>query len=125
MTRVGTVLVVDDDLDIRDTLAMILEASGYRVLTAGEGAEALRRLHDDGPVDLVLLDMMMPGMNGREFREFQRADPSLESVPVIVLTGDSHAREKAEELNAAGFLQKPVELTDLLGAIERNMPRDG
>lgn len=118
-----TILVVDDDQDIRETFCLVLQAVGYDVVTASDGAEALSRLRSTRSVGLVLLDMMMPGMNGWSFREAQRADHAIDGIPVIVVTGDGHAAEKAEALDAAGYLHKPVELSELLPTVARHLGR--
>src|SRR5262249_27660442 len=83
----GCVLVVDDDADVRGMLAQVLELEGYDVVTAADGREALRRLEERRPF-LVLLDLMMPGMNGWQFRAEQLKQPGIADVPVVVLSGD-------------------------------------
>ncbi len=106
-----TLMVVDDDADIRDMLAEVLEAEGYRVICAADGEEALRVLRQGPPYpSLILLDLMMPGMDGWEFRALQAKDPALAGIPVIVLTADG----KPAPIDAAGHLTKPVPLQALL-----------
>ncbi len=111
----GCVLVVDDERDIRDAIAELLTDEGYEVEGARDGAEALEKARDCHPV-VVLLDLMMPGMNGWEFRARQRGDPELSRIPVIVVS----ALGKVPGVDAAGYLQKPFELDDLLSAVRRH-----
>ncbi len=118
-----TVLIVDDDTDIRDTICMVLEHKGYRALGAANGAEALELLGAGDPVDLILLDMMMPVMDGWGFRNSQPEGPAFVTIPVVVLTGDGRASSKAEAIGAAGYLRKPLDLDDLLATVARHCTR--
>lgn len=113
-----SILVVDDDLDILETTRFILESAGYRVLTAENGTEALLRLHDEAAPCVILLDLMMPVMNGWEFRAEQARDPGLAAIPVIVVTGAGRAAPKAASLGAACLLEKPVDLATLLSKVQ-------
>lgn len=103
----GTVLLVDDDHDVREAIADVLEAEGYRVLRAVNGREALRLLRGDEQPEVVLFDLMMPVMDGWQFRLEQRRDPALAAIPVVALSADSSAR--AQAVDADAFLEKPVE----------------
>src|SRR5690349_16993945 len=89
------VLVVDDDADIRETVSLILEDEGYEVQSAQDGAAALGVLRAGPLPDVILLDLMMPVMNGWQFREQQTRDPRLAAIPVVVLSADSSLRDKA------------------------------
>lgn len=114
------VLVVEDNLDIRGTVELVLQAEGFRVLVASNGADALALLRATAKLPhVILLDLMMPVMDGYAFREAQRADPRLSGIPIVVLTADGHAERKAADLGAAGFLQKPVDLDDLIAEVGR------
>jgi CheY-like chemotaxis protein len=113
------VLIVDDDLDIRLVLRMILEGVGYQVLEASEGGEALAVLREHRPC-VILLDLMMPGVDGFQFRALQKQDPGLASIPVVVISGGGGVAEKARELDAAGHLAKPPELKELVAAVGRH-----
>jgi two-component system response regulator MprA len=115
-----TVLIVDDDMDIRDTIRMVLEHKGYRAMAASNGEEALRVLGAGDPVDLILLDMMMPIMDGWGFRNSQPDGPAFVTIPVVVLTGDGRASSKAAAIGAAGYLKKPLDLDDLLETVARH-----
>jgi two-component system chemotaxis response regulator CheY len=116
------ILVADDDVDIRDATRLVLEHNGYLVVAASNGEEALRLLQD-GPVDLILLDMMMPVMDGWGFRNSQPEGPAFVNIPVVVLTGDGRASAKAEAIGAAGYLRKPVDLDVLLTVVARHCAR--
>jgi CheY-like chemotaxis protein len=109
-------MVVDDDTDICTTMQIILEAYGYRVITASDGAEALHKLETDEAPCLILLDLMMPGMNGQQFRETQLRNPALAEIPVVVLSGDYKLDERAAEMGVEG-LGKPIELPQLLAKV--------
>jgi CheY-like chemotaxis protein len=116
------VLLVDDDDATVEALRLLLEGAGHRVSTAENGRVALERLREAEPCCVILLDIMMPVMNGYEFREQQLKDPNLASIPVIVVTADGRAREKARELGSEVFLQKPLSPPDLLKAVGRFCP---
>jgi CheY-like chemotaxis protein len=108
------VLLVEDDDDIRTDLAEILRIKGYAVQTAANGAEALDRLRDQHLPCLILLDLMMPVMDGWQFREVQLQDETLAQVPVVVLTG---VAEDTAALQAKKVMRKPVRLDDLMTTI--------
>jgi CheY-like chemotaxis protein len=112
------VCVVDDDADIREILAEVLSLEGYDVVAAGDGQSALKMLHDRAPAcRLILLDLMMPQMNGWEFRRKQLLDPAIASIPVVLLTGAGTAAKSIDELQVAATIEKPVELDDLLAKV--------
>ena len=113
------ILVVEDDDDIRDTLREVLIAEGYEVDIAKDGLDAYRKLQAGEHATLVLLDMMMPRMDGEAFLTALKGHPELADVRVIVLSGNALARDRAEELSAAACLVKPFELDDLLGVVHR------
>ncbi len=104
----GTILVVDDDPNNRDVLARTLEKKGYTVSQAANGAEALRILHEQ-PVELVLLDILMPEVNGWETLQRLKADEALKNIPVIMISGlgETDAVVRCLELGAEDFVQKP------------------
>lgn len=109
------ILVVDDDPCIRSLVAEALDWEGFQVATASNGAEALR-LAEAKPPALVLLDMQMPVLDGTGFVRALR-ERGLET-PVLVLTAGGNARRYASELNVAGFIPKPFDLTQLLDTVE-------
>jgi len=113
------ILIVEDDLDLARLVAEILEAAGYRTAIAANGHEALDHLQTNGRPDLILLDMMMPVMDGWKFREEQRRLPALASIPVVTVTADGDARGKAASIQAAGYVAKPIMIDTLLDEVER------
>jgi CheY-like chemotaxis protein len=113
------VMVVEDDQDIRDSLRDVLTDAGFEVLEAGSGEEAMAALREGAAPGVILLDLMMPGMDGSRFRAEQLKDPVLAPYPVVVLTADARADEKARVLQADGYLPKPVDLEDLLKMVGR------
>jgi CheY-like chemotaxis protein len=115
----GEVLVVEDDLAIRETLSELLEDEGYQVQSAENGREALDRLRGGHPPRLILLDLMMPVMNGWEFRQAQRRDPTLSNIPVVVLSADDPLADKVSGMAVAGYLAKPFEFEALLATIRQ------
>lgn len=118
------VCVIDDDEDIRDALRFVLESEGYGVVEAKDGDEAISRVRDACPrCSVILLDLMMPRASGWDFRRRQLADPAIADVPVIVLSGAHRLAESAEELRASGYLQKPIDVNQLVQMIERHADR--
>ena len=116
------VLLVDDDIPTTEALRLLLEGAGHRVDTAENGRQALERLREPDGYCVILLDLMMPIMNGYEFREEQLKDPRLAAIPIIVVTADGRARDKARELGSDVFFQKPLSPPLLLEAIRRFCP---
>src|SRR5690606_14181940 len=108
------ILVVDDDDDIRETLRDVLEDEGYRVQEASNGQEALAHLRGEGRVCLVFLDLMMPVMDGWEFRQAQLADPALKDIPVVVITASGRANGA---LGKVEVLPKPLRVERILEAV--------
>jgi CheY-like chemotaxis protein len=119
--RVGRkrVLVVDDDEDIREIITLIVEEEGLEPSAAVDGEDALAQLGSGRKPALVLLDMMMPRLNGADVLSRMRADPALTGIPVVLLSGDLGVRHVAAALGADGSLGKPVELDELLGVIRK------
>jgi CheY-like chemotaxis protein len=114
------VLVVEDDADVRESLEILLGAHGYDVECAGDGLEALAWLRSQvrRPC-LILLDLMMPRMNGVELRRQLAADPALAAIPIVVITGaGSYAQARTPDL-AAHILPKPFDLRTLLSTVQR------
>ena len=113
------ILIVEDDHDVAQSVAEVLESSGYGTGIAANGREALDYLKTNTHPDLILLDMMMPVMDGWQFREEQRKSPAFDSIPVVIVTADGNARGKAEAIQAAGLVSKPVTIDGLLNEVER------
>lgn len=115
----GTILIVDDDFDFRETLLDILKGEGFQVATAGDGLDALAYLRSHPAPCLILLDWMMPRCDGVEFREAQKADPALASIPVVLLTAHTRPGETMTAVQANALLEKPVTVKGLLEVVRR------
>lgn len=115
------VLIVDDDADIREMMELILRGEGHQVVTAADGGEALSLLAKGLLPNVVVLDLMMPGMNGWDFRSRMLSDPRMAAIPTVVVTGDQTASRRSPELKAT-ILSKPFSVDDLLGAIAGTEP---
>jgi len=115
---VARVLIVEDDIDFREHLAVLIRARGHEVELAADGEEGLLRLHVGEPPSLILLDLMMPEMDGWTFRARMLEDPKLATIPIAVLSGVGSAGE-AEKLRIDHYLGKPVDLQELYRLIER------
>ena len=112
------VLVVEDDPDLRHLMSRLLALEGFEPLVAANGREALDLLRAVPLPRLILLDLMMPVMDGWQFRAEQRADPALAEIPVVLTTAVPHT-ERFNELHAAAILQKPWDLGELLDIVRR------
>jgi CheY-like chemotaxis protein len=117
----GRILLVEDDIALRDALAELLREEGYRVDCASNGSDALRHLAADAPPSVILLDLSMPVMNGWEFRNVQRHDPRYAGIPTIVLSATHGSDDDARfaDLAADAFLAKPFDADRLIDAIQR------
>ena len=115
------VLVVDDDPSIQGFLAEALADEGYAVRTAGDGRRALDVLDGWRP-DLILLDLMMPELDGWAFRDEQRRRPAVAAIPVIVLSATRDLEARAQALAPARVFSKPFDLNALLAAVEELLP---
>jgi len=115
------ILVVDDEPDIRDSIADLLRAEDFDVATAADGADALAYIRAPrNAVGLILLDLMMPEVDGWAFRREQLADQSIASIPVVIMSAVHDVRAAAASLAAADFLIKPIELAKLLNVVQRH-----
>ncbi len=113
----GHILVVDDDPDLNATICLVLQMSGFETRSASNGREALESVEKYRP-NLVVLDMLMPVMDGWEFARELRNRHGFE-VPVIVVTAAEHAKVRADQVKAEGFLSKPFIIDDLVGLAQR------
>ncbi len=114
------ILLVEDDQDIRETIIELLEAEGYGAAGVADGVAALEFLRAADPKPrCILLDLMMPRMNGAQFRKVQLRDPALADIPVVLLSADANLCESSAQLGAAGWLEKPLRLDALLEVAER------
>jgi CheY-like chemotaxis protein len=113
------VLIADDDRDVRDMLELCVASEGFDTATAGDGEQALARLHDGPKPSVILLDLRMPRMNGFEFLRALRRDPSLAGIPVVAITGDTAAVPGALAAGAAACLVKPFDADEIIGTVRR------
>jgi CheY-like chemotaxis protein len=111
----ATVFIVEDDLDTREMLARFLELEGFTVESAENGKLALERLDGGSRACVIVLDLMMPVMDGWQFRQAQVKNENLAKIPVIVVS--AAGRERIERIDADAYLSKPVDLEELLGCV--------
>ncbi len=116
------ILVVEDDADIREALALTLESGGYQVGTASHGKEALDRLRHEPRAELIVLDLMMPVMDGWQFRREQQRDPRLATIPVVIVSADGSVQQKATAIGAEGHIKKPIDPGVLLKTVAAQLP---
>jgi CheY-like chemotaxis protein len=110
-------LVVDDDPDMRDAISELLEGEGYRVVRVENGRAALEILRAGGRPSMILLDMMMPVMSGWQFRREQQRDPSIQRIPVVMITASEERR--GDLIPNQQVLTKPVRADELLKSVHR------
>jgi CheY-like chemotaxis protein len=114
-----TVLVVDDDQEVRELLRVALAGNGYRVGCAPNGREALHYLRSHADTCIILLDLLLPVMDGERFRESQLRDRSLAWIPLVVMSGALDADRRARQLGARSLVRKPLDLDDVREALRR------
>jgi DNA-binding response OmpR family regulator len=112
----GRILVVDDEPMVRDTLGQVLVDEGYVVDTAVDGEDALDRVQAARP-DAILLDLMMPGMNGRQFLQALRNEPAYAQVPVLIMTAVHGLEVNLATIGASEVVEKPFQVEDLLNKV--------
>ena len=112
-----TVLIIEDDVDTRDMLARFLELEGYTVHAAANGRQALEMLEKDASASVIVLDLMMPVMDGWEFRRRQIEDAHLRNIPTIVVS--AAGRERLSKISADAYLSKPVDMDELLEQVSQ------
>jgi DNA-binding response OmpR family regulator len=114
------VLIAEDEPNIVESLSFVLGRDGFEVEAVPDGESALERLRATHP-DLMILDVMLPRLNGFEVLKRVKSDPSLRSIPVIVLTakGQAHDRRMAEELGVDGFMTKPFSNREIVEQVRR------
>ncbi|MEA2641735.1 MAG: hypothetical protein QOF51_3129 [Chloroflexota bacterium] len=113
------VMVVDDDPQLRQSLQWALEDEGFAVETASDGVEAIAQAATQAP-DLVILDMTLPGGDGFQVAAALQAAPGM-APPIVMITADGHAAEKASRIGAFGYLRKPFDIADLLSMIHQGL----
>src|ERR1039457_3342578 len=109
------ILVVEDDRDIQTVVVQLLESEGFETICANNGREALQVLKDDTQnlPDLIILDLMMPIMDGFEFREEQKRDPRIANVPIVIMSADGNVEPKKHKIDAKAYIKKPLDIDDL------------
>lgn len=117
-----TVLIVDDEFDIVDVLGDLLSVEGYEVVTAANGREGLARLRER-PVNLVLLDCMMPIVDGPEMLRLMREDERLTHIPVVMMSA-AEMRHQLKALGCSAFLKKPFDVSSLLETVARCIDKE-
>ncbi len=100
---------------------MLLKSAGYVVVTATDGKMALDRLRDGITPSLILLDLMMPGMNGWQFLDELHREPSLNAIPVIIVSGGFYRDKEIASLGVAGYLRKPFDVSTLFAMVEQHV----
>jgi CheY-like chemotaxis protein len=110
------VLIIEDDSEMREMLEHLLRSEGYAVRTATDGGEALTRMRE-APVRLVLLDLLLPAMNGYEFRKAQLRDDRLAEIPVVLVSGAANLHIAAARMRIRDYLVKPLDLNKLLQTV--------
>ena len=118
MNSTKHILIIEDDKDILEVLKDLLESEGYQVSTAENGQEAMDLLEKIPSLPgLILVDLMMPIMDGFQFREKQKNHPRVKNIPVVVMSADGHIEQKRERIGVTVFLKKPLDLDFVLIAI--------
>src|SRR3954447_25296320 len=114
-----SVLIIEDDGELRELLRVALEGDGYDVATVANGRAALNHLRSTADTCIIVLDLLLPVMDGRAFRAAQLRDRSLRWIPVVVLSGGVESARDARELGARSFVRKPVDVDELRRALRR------
>jgi len=129
MSPEAKILVIDDDPDLVEALKIILETGSYRVISASDGEEGLRRVKEENP-DLIILDLLLPKEDGDVLCRELKADPRYANVPILVLTAVAEKmssklfpKHRMRSLPADDYVDKPVQPQDLLGRVERLLVR--
>ena len=117
-----TVLIIEDEKLIIVSTQMVLEAAGFRVESATNGEDGIAKARSKSP-DLILLDIMMPGIDGWETLTRLKRDPATASIPVVIFTAREHARghQKSSEMGAADYFRKPFEPDELIELVEKHV----
>ena len=117
------VLIAEDEPHIVESLSFVLSRSGFEVSSVLDGEAAMQRLRSDPP-DMMILDVMLPKLNGFEVLKRVKSDPTLRSIPVIILTakGQAQDRRMAEEIGVDGFMTKPFSNQDIVDEVRRLAP---
>jgi len=117
------ILVVEDDHDIREAISEFLADSGFTIRSAENGLTALETLRSGFRPDLILLDLMMPVMDGFAFREEQLADPQLSAIPVVVMSADGNISQSQLKVQAVDYLKKPLDIYHLVASLNKQLEK--
>jgi len=122
MSHFKTIMLADDELDIRTVCRILLESSEVHILEASNGTDALELARKSSP-DLIVLDWMMPGLDGLEVLQALRSEPETAHIPIIMLSSRDHPEDiqRALDLDVTAYLPKPFNPVDLLAAVERQL----
>jgi CheY-like chemotaxis protein len=112
-----TIIVVDDEPDIEFALTLMLGDAGYHVVAVSQGDDLIKLLRTERSPDLILLDMLLAGRDGREIVRGLKADPSTRSIPVLMISAHPRAAREAADAGADGFLAKPFDLDTLVATV--------
>ena len=115
----GRVLIIDDEADVRELFCDILRGAGFEAVSAESGAAGLEILRSDPRIRVVLLDLLMPEMDGWRFRHHQLSQPQYAAIPTVIVTGAPLGGAAHEQLQAADYLSKPVTRERLIGAVAK------
>jgi CheY-like chemotaxis protein len=125
-TSMAGILLIEDDRDIRESIAEVLQEEGYRVSLARTGVDALEQLGKSQRLPAaIVLDLMMPVMDGWEFWSLQQSHQDWASIPVVVISADTNAKDKASSLHPIACLRKPLDIEELLAILARLSGPDG
>jgi CheY-like chemotaxis protein len=113
----GLILLIEDDFVLRSSLSELLEEEGFRVECCADGRDGFRRLHESPKPDLILLDVMLPHLDGYEFRALQRRVPGFASIPVIVMSAYHLDRATLDELELPVSFRKPLDVEQLVSTM--------
>jgi CheY-like chemotaxis protein len=114
------ILIVEDDTALREALTQVLSDEGYDLLSARDGLEAVNCLKRGHRPDVILLDLSMPVVNGWEFRMFQKREPEVADIPVILITAGGYSRDEVAWLEPSALIHKPLNLPHLLEVVRRH-----
>ncbi len=113
------ILIIDDYQELREAVAELLSFEGYTVEQAGDGAEALQKLRSGFRSALILMDIVMPGMNGVEFRRQQSISPEFADIPVVTYSGFCGFSDLSEQIGAAAFVNKSADVNQLISVVRQ------
>jgi CheY-like chemotaxis protein len=114
-----TILIVDDEADVRNTLSEALELDGYKTIVVSGGRDALKVLKGPEKPSLIFLDLMMPEMDGFEFIRTRDLNSEMVGIPIVVISASGRLDTKLAGCNVKGYLKKPIDLYDLLETAEK------